>query len=116
MVLGASFPTINPNEQLTVVSPVAPAISNGDFRACNSIIQETNVVLVPTANPATKVATVPPQHGSSQMASPQQQQQQPQQQQPRQFTPSAPATFSSDLDITRINFGLNPNGRTSPFG
>lgn len=47
MKIGASWPTINPNQQLTVQSPVAPAIANGDLRACNTLIQEVNVVLVP---------------------------------------------------------------------
>jgi len=120
MVIGASWPTINPNEQLTVQSPVAPAIANGNLRACNTLIHETNVVLVPAgAAGAAMVATaaqtpvattpVPAPQVAQQVVSTQQQQQQQQQQQPavvqqqQQSPATTPASFSSDLDITKIN-------------
>ncbi|KAL4518070.1 hypothetical protein Ndes2526A_g01476 [Nannochloris sp. 'desiccata'] len=118
MVIGASWPTINPNEQLTVQSPVAAAIANGDLRACNTLIQETNVVLVPAGAfaaagtaavataapvPASTVATTAPVAApqvAQQVATTQQKQVVQQQQ---QVQASAPAAFSSELDITKIN-------------
>ena len=44
---GASFPTVNPNEVLTVAAPVNNAIIGADLQACNTILHELNVVLVP---------------------------------------------------------------------
>jgi len=113
MVIGASWPTINPNEQLTVQTPVAPAIAKGNLRACNTLIHETNVVLVPTPTPTvmatnvapTPVATTPAaaaQVGSQAQATPVTTPAAATQVQ-SQAQARAPASFSSNLDITKIN-------------
>ncbi len=128
MVLGASWPTINANEQLTVQSPVVPAIANGDLRACNTLLQETNVVLVPQGAaaratvasapaPVPPVATVaavpvpvPPQQVVQQVVTTQRIIPQPIVQAPA----PAPTSYSSNLDITKINANFG-NGLHNPF-
>lgn len=114
MVLGASWPTINANEQLTVQSPVAPAIANGDLRACNTLLHEMNVVLVPAgalpaastgAAAATSAAVpAPVPVAVATAAAPQVYQKQvvPARQAQAQAA-AVPVSYSSDVDITKIN-------------
>jgi hypothetical protein len=117
-----------------VQSPVAPAIANGDLRACNTLIHEINVVLVPAGALTTATATaaaVPapapapvPQNVATVAAVPAPQQVTqvvttrevlvPVKQVQQQQVQAQAASVSSNVDITKIN--ANVGGLHNPFG
>lgn len=47
MAPGAAWPTLNPAEALSVAAPVGGALAAANLTACNSLVHEVNVVLVP---------------------------------------------------------------------
>jgi hypothetical protein len=47
MVPEATWPTLNPAEALKVATPVGGALAAADLQACNTLVHEVNVVLVP---------------------------------------------------------------------
>ena len=46
--VGDSYPTANTGEELTAVAPVQPFVVASDLQACNTLIQDFSVVLVPS--------------------------------------------------------------------
>ena len=134
MKIGASWATINPNQQLTVQSPVAPAIANGDLRACNTLIQEVNVVpagafpaaatgvattaAVPVPVPVPAPAPVPVTiyvPVATTAATPATQVVAAKQVATTTQQATAPVAYSTNVDITKINANFD-RGLNHPFG
>lgn len=104
LVPGASWRTLNPQQQLTVAAPLRGALAAADLEACATLLHETNVVLVPPgvfpliATPAPAPATTVAAAGGpadSRAAAV-----------PVAAPAPLPAGFQATLDITKKNVNV----------